>query len=583
MRSPRTLPEALAHAARAGAGYWFVRDGVDVYRAYEEIQTSAFQVAASLRESGLRRGDLVAIVLADAEEFLTTLFGASLAGMIPASLYPPSPTSDQSRYLDLTRATLGAAAARAVITSGALAPEFEGLRPRCPDLALVLPRESLDATPAEPDGLPALDDLAFVQFTSGSTSTPKGVGLTHRNICSNIDAINGFSALNVGEGDVAVSWLPLNHDMGLFGMALCPLYSGQPAVLLPPHLFVRRPAEWLRALTRHRGTISFAPNFAFDLCVRRVKDRDLDGLDLSAWRIAGCGAEPIHAPTLAAFAERFAPVGFRETSYFPSYGLAEHVLAATFPPRGRKPRTDVVGGDDLTRRRLARTADGDDNVVTLVSCGRPFPGHRIQIIDEDGRPLPERHVGEIVLAGPSVMVGYYRQGELTAQAIRNGWLHTGDLGYLSDGELFVCGRAKDIIIVNGRKYHPQDLEWAVDDLAGVRRGRVVAFGASEPGRADRVVVVVEPNGTVPGDELTESIRRQVSDLFGLYVDEVALVPSGTVGRTTSGKVQRAATRARYEQLAQVAALKTSQTSQTSQTARTARTAPGGRQRETNEV
>jgi fatty-acyl-CoA synthase len=184
--------------------------------------------------------------------------------------------------------------------------------------------------------------------------------------------------------------------------------------------------------------------------------------------------------------------------------------------------------------------------VSLVSCGRPFPEHRIQIVDEDGRPLPELHVGEIVLAGPSVMLGYYREAELTAEAIRDGWLRTGDLGYLSDGELFVCGRAKDLIIVNGRKYHPQDFEWAVDTLAGVRRGRVVAFGTTAPGRADQVVIVVEPSGTVPAAPLTDAIRREVSDLFGLYVDHVVLVPSGTVGRTTSGKVQRSATKARYE-------------------------------------
>jgi fatty-acyl-CoA synthase len=186
--------------------------------------------------------------------------------------------------------------------------------------------------------------------------------------------------------------------------------------------------------------------------------------------------------------------------------------------------------------------------VTLVGCGRAFPGHAIRIVDENGVDVPERHVGEIILAGPSVMLGYYKQDALTARTIRNGWLHTGDLGYLAEGELFVCGRAKDIIIVNGRKYHPQDLEWAVDDLDGVRRGRVVAFGASEPGRPDRVVMVVEPNGTVTGDALVDAIRRQIGDVFGLYIDEVALVPSGTVGRTTSGKVQRAATRARYDEI-----------------------------------
>ena len=547
MATLRTLPEALAEAARTGTGYCFAAHGVDVPRSYAEVQRSSWRIARALRESGLRRGDLVALVLGDAEQFLETLFGASMAGVIPASLYPPATTSgDLSRYMDLTAGILRASGARAVVTARALAPAFEKLRATCPELALVLAIESLDAPAIEPEALPSLDDIAFVQFTSGSTATPKGVALTHRNVCANVDAMNGPDGVATGAGDVAVSWLPLNHDMGLVGMALGPLYAGRPCVLMTPQAFVKRPVEWLRAMTRHQGTISFAPNFAFDLCVRRVKDADLNGLDLSGWRIAGCGAEPVHAPTLNAFAEKFAPVGFRATSYLPSYGLAEHVLAATFAPRGRVPRVEALSADELTERRAATAAREDDLAVTLVSCGRPFPGHAIRIVSEDGQALPERQVGEILLNGPSVMLGYYRDPALTAETVRDGWLHTGDLGYVSDGELYVCGRAKDVIIVNGRKYHPQDFEWAVDSLTGVRRGRVVAFGSATPGRPDRVVIVVEPSGTVPGETLTETIRRQVSDLFGLYVDDVVLVPSGTVGRTTSGKVQRTATKARYE-------------------------------------
>jgi fatty-acyl-CoA synthase len=253
----------------------------------------------------------------------------------------------------------------------------------------------------------------------------------------------------------------------------------------------------------------------------------------------------VHAGTLAAFAEKFAAVGFRPTSFLPSYGLAEHVLAATFPPRERRPHIEHISAGALTDERAAVPASGG-TAVTLVSCGWPLPDHRLQIVDDDGRALPERHVGEILLAGPSLMRGYYNQDTLTAQAIRDGWLHTGDLGYLSDGELFVCGRIKEVIVVNGRKYHPQDLEWAVDDVPGVRHGRVVAFGIAESGRADRVVIVVEPNGTSTADAVIDAVRRRISDLFGLYVGDVALVPGGTVGRTTSGKVQRAATRARYE-------------------------------------
>jgi fatty-acyl-CoA synthase len=545
MADVRTLPDALDFAARSEQGYTFLSGGGETFRSYADIRTAALRVARSLREAGLARGDLVAIVLADAEPFLTTLFGASMAGVVPASLHPPPATSDLQRYLDLTAEVLRASCAKAVVTSAALAPGFDALRARCPDLALVLDCGRLDAPELASGSRPAPDDIAFVQFTSGSTATPKGVAVTHRSLGANIDAFNGPSGVMTSARDSAVSWLPLNHDMGLVGMALGPLYSARPCVLMPAQAFVKRPADWLRAISRFRATISFAPNFAYELCVRRVKDRDLDEIDLSSWRVAGCGAEPVHAATLAAFAEKFETAGFRASGFLPSYGLAEHVLAATFPPCGRPPRTEHVSAAELTKQRVAVTANGG-GAVTLVSCGFPLPQHRLQIVDDEGRAVPERHVGEILLAGPSLMAGYYKHDALTEETMHGGWLRTGDLGYLSNGELFVCGRAKDLIIVNGRKYHPQDLEWAAGDVPGVRRGRVVAFGIAEPGRADRVVLVVEPAGTCAANEIAAAVRRRISDVFGLAVDDVALVPGGTVRRTANGKVQRAATRAQYE-------------------------------------
>jgi fatty-acyl-CoA synthase len=542
-----TLPEALTKAAASDESVCFVEGRDERRRSYASLLQSAQRVARSLVEAGLERGDLAALVINDAEQFLTALFGASMAGVIPASLYPPSAMSEMQPYLEQTANILRMSGARAVVTSAALKSSFESVgRASCPDLDMVLVREQLDAPPIPPDIRIRPDDIAFIQFTSGSTSIPKGIALTHESVSANVQSIICASGLDIGQGDISLSWLPLFHDMGLVGMTLGSVYACRPVVLMQPQAFVKRPADWLRAITRYAATVSFAPNFAYDLCVRRIKERDLDGLDLSSWRVAGCGAEPIHAGTLKAFADKFASVGFREHSLVPSYGLAEHVVAATFAPRGRAPVVHTVDADALTDERVARPSSTDRPPVALVCCGVPLPGHEVRIVGNDGAELPPRHVGEITLAGPSVMLGYYNDDAQTARAIRDGWLHTGDLGYLADGELFVCGRLKDVIIVNGRKYHPQDLEWAVDQLAGVRRGRVVAFGTAASGGRERVVIVAEPNGTSASVDLVDAIRRRVGDLCGLYVDEVILVPSGTVGRTTSGKVQRAATKTRYE-------------------------------------
>jgi len=548
MRTPLTLAGILAQASQGEHSYRFVSPQGETVRSYAAIHDRALRLANALRASGLRRGDLVALVIADPEQFLTSLFGASMAGLVPASLYPPAATSDLPQYLESTTFVLRACAARAVITTSGLLPHVETLRSACPALTLVATYDMLDAVVGDGVETASDTDVAFVQFTSGSTSAPKGVVITHRNLIANIHAFSGQNGIGASDSDVAVSWLPLYHDMGLVGMALGALYARVPAVLLTPEMFVKRPVEWLRAMTNNHGTISFAPNFAYDLCVRRVKDKEMAGLDLSCWRVAGCGAEPIHASTLAAFADKFSAVGFRDTSFLPSYGLAEHVLAATISPQGRRLQVENLSADDMTSRRVATHAGNDDDTetVSVVGCGRPLPGHQIRIVDDQRRPLPERHIGEIVLSGPSVSPGYYNDAEITERTMRDGWLFTGDLGYLSKGELFVCGRVKDLIIVNGRKYHPQDLEWGLADLAGIRRGRVVAFGTAARGRPDRTVVVVEASGTVPARELKDAIRRRIADVCGLLVDDVVLVPGGTVTRTTSGKVRRAATKMSYE-------------------------------------
>jgi fatty-acyl-CoA synthase len=508
----------------------FVVDGVDRRVSYADLRTSARRVAAALVERGVRRGDVVALVLEDPEPFLITLLGASIAGLIPASVAPPGMTAEPAAYVAQTFNMLRATGARAVVTTAALGARFAELTDAAAagaTLEIVLCPEDLESTAETREVRSSIDDIAFIQFTSGSTSSPKGVVLTHANVAANIDAINGPDGLATTVDDSAVSWLPLSHDMGLVGMALGPLYASRPATFSTPSAFVKRPVDWLRILSRTRATVSFAPNFAYGLVVRRLRDRDLEGLDLSRWRIAGCGAEPIDAATLAAFADRLGPVGFRRTSFFPCYGLAEHVLAETLPPRHRPLAIDGV----------------------LVGCGRPLPGHRLRVMRSDGTEAGPGEAGEIALAGPSVMRGYWNDPVATAETIRDGWLHTGDLGYVRNGDLFVCGRTKDLIIAHGRKYHPQDLESAVDEVPGIRRGRVVAFGV--PGEslsaADRVVIVVEATGTQDIAGIEAEVRRRVGNALGLFVDEIVAAPAGTVERTTSGKIRRTALKAWYEE------------------------------------
>jgi acyl-CoA synthetase (AMP-forming)/AMP-acid ligase II len=525
----RTLPEALEAAASSNAGIVFLVNGVEQRRSYAELLQRSLGVAAALRQSGLRRGDAVALAIEDAESFLTALIGASMARLIPVSLAPPGVTADLSSYVALTTTILRTACARGVVASARLVPAFEARRADCPAIEMVLPRDAVETDAAERRDWPAIDDIAFVQFTSGSTSSPKGIALTHRNLAANIDAINGPAGLTTTSEDSAVSWLPLHHDMGLVGMVLGPLYAARPAVLMTPQAFVKRPADWLKTIARHRATVSFAPNFAYDLVVRRIREQDLNGLDLSSWRIAGCGAEPIHESTLAAFADRLAGTGFRSSSFFPCYGLAEHVLAATLPPCNRPPRIDSG----------------------RVGCGRALPGHRVRVVRPDGSEAGEGEEGELTLAGPSVMQGYYNDRASTAEILRDGWLHTGDLGYIRGGDLFVSGRLKEIIIVNGHKYHPQDLEWALDGVEGTRHGRTVAFGVSPPGEPtlggrDRVVIVLEAATATAFDTLVQGVRRRISDVFGLYVDDVVAVPAGAIERTTSGKIRRAAMKIWYQ-------------------------------------
>ncbi|HEY3383976.1 MAG TPA: fatty acyl-AMP ligase [Vicinamibacterales bacterium] len=544
-----TLPEALVAAAETAGSYGYLTEDLkeEDRQTFAQLRDEALLVGGALREAGLRPGETIAVIVPEARAFLTTFLGASCAGLIPAPLYPPVRTDQLDAYLRSTAPSVRVSRAAAIVTTGQLRRVLGGLQADAPSVRTVLAVDRLRGPRLESPPRVDLDAPAFLQFTSGSTSDPKGVVLTHRNLAENVLAISGPGGLDMSSSDRGVSWLPLFHDMGLIGMALTVLYTGCRTTFVSPLAFLKRPSSWLRAITRDRATISFAPNFAYELCVRRVQPREMEGLDLSSWRVAGCGAEPVLARTLAAFAEKFAAVGFNADAFFPCYGMAEHTLAVSFPPVGRGVRVDHVDGPRLSSERVAVAATGGrQGRIDLVSCGRPFPGHEIRIADADDRPLPDRHVGHILLKGPSVFRGYLDREELTMEALAGGWLHSGDLGYLADGELYVCGRQKDTIIINGRNYYPQDLEQAAADVGDVKRGRVVAFGARTVDGGDRIVVVVEPSNGQPVEDLARRVRGRVLELTGVPVDEVIVAPTGTIPKTTSGKLQRVRVREYYE-------------------------------------
>ena len=398
--------------------------------------------------------------------------------------------------------------------------------------------------PFEP---PPIDpqDTCFLQYTSGSTGTPRGVMVTHANLMSNITIFLGPHGLNCNDDDLAVSWLPLYHDMGLIGLVLGPLTYIGPIVIISTTSFARDPRVWLKAIDKYRATITFAPNFAYNQVVKRLRDQDLEVLDLSCLRVTGCGAEPIQAPTLRTFAERLAPAGFRYESFTPSYGLAESTLAVSIYPHDAPIRTELIESESLKSGKGIPSAANNGKTLEVVSCGFGLPGHELAIVDREGKALPEREIGEIVVRGPSVALGYFRNPEATAEVWSDGWLHTGDLGYLAGGELFVCGRSKELIIIRGANYYPQDIEAIVRELPGIKRGNVVAFGIADNGE-ERLVVVAESDGReVEG--LRKEIATRIQSETGLAVQTVVLVPVGTLLRTTSGKLQRRRMKQLYEQ------------------------------------
>jgi acyl-CoA synthetase (AMP-forming)/AMP-acid ligase II len=561
-RMPRVRHASPAHALLAAAsrdsstGITLLPERAgqpEQHRSYRELYAHARDLEFRLRSLGVEPGDRVLLVFPTSFEFIVAFFAVQFLGAVPVPSYPPDALRLEAGLKRLSHIARRAEI-KAVLTTQELRVVGGDIALRSPSVRIVTVVEGPEVAPVwwqdAPDGAEASDpgidpeNAAFFQFTSGSTGSPKGVVLSHRAVTANIRAIG--KAVRVRRSDVVVGWLPLYHDMGLIGTLLFAIYGQLPLVLMSPMAFLRQPTRWLRAIHQYRGTLSPAPNFAYGLCVRRAPKTDGEQLDLSSWRVAFNGAEPVNLRTLRAFEEMYAPYGFQATTMFPVYGLAEASLAVAFPRLGSRVRHETVDRAQLGSGR-AVPASGEA-AVTVVSVGQAVPGHSIAVVDQRGTPLPERAVGEILFRGPSVMSEYYRDPTASAQALRDGWLHTGDLGYIADGELYIVGRAKDLIIVRGRNIYPEDVERTAEQLPQVRQSGVVAFGVYDEAAADeRVVLVCESKLTDEAQRaaLAERIKQLVSEQHDVTLHEVVLVPSGTIPKTFSGKRQRSLCRELY--------------------------------------
>lgn len=546
-----TLPEVLSwyveHTPDRRHIAFYQDKGSGPGLTYRQLEAGAKRVAAGLQSHGVQKGQCVAIMLPTSSDYFFSYFGIQLAGAIPVPLYPPVRKNQLEDHLRRQSGILNNCQAVMLITVPEATLLAHLLKAQTPELREVVTVERLQAT-SHDFTAPKISasDIAFLQYTSGSTGDPKGVTLTHANLLANIRADG--EAVNANPNDVFISWLPLYHDMGLIGAWFGSLYFAIPLVIMSPLDFLARPERWLWAIHRYHGTLSAAPNFAFELCLHRVDDEDLQGLDLSSWRVAFNGAEPVDPKTVTAFCERYAKYGFQAKAMYPVYGLAECSVGLAFPPLGQGVLIDRIDRSHFMRTGEARPTDSDEGALLFTASGRALAGHEIRIVDDAGRELPERHEGLLEFRGPSTTSGYYRNPDADKDLFHGEWLNSGDRAYFADADLYITGRIKDIIILAGRNIYPQELEEAAGEIEGIRRGRVVAFGSkSERTATERLIIVAESRAPKERHEpIRRAINEIITDLTGAAADEVVLAPPGTVLKTSSGKIRRAACRERYE-------------------------------------
>ncbi len=545
-----TVAEAVAQTGTRfpKSGYTFQNmKGEEVSYPYTEVEDLTARRAAALQAKGLKKGDTIGLIVIEPEDFVLTFLAALRVGVIPVPLYPPMSFSALDAYEERTRKVLSTSDAKYLVVSDKLknivwsqVDQVETLR----GLIVVETLREAQGQPVYPEISP--EDTAFLQYTSGSTSDPKGVVVTHAGLVANAHAILA-DHLGFDETDVAVAWLPLYHDMGLIGFVISTLLHGMSSVFIPTMRFIKRPKVWFDAITKYKGTVSFAPNFAYALVSKKAREADLERWDLSSMKAFGCGAEPIHPDVADAFIEKFsASTGMDPNAFLPAYGMAEATLCMSLKPLGTPYKVHNVDAERFAEDGTCEPPVEGRPFLRHVSCGTTFPHHDLCAKSEDGRRLPDGVEGELCFKGPSVTPGYLNNPEATAASFKDGWLHTGDLGYMLDGEVYVTGRMKDLIIINGRNIHPQAIEWAAADVDSVRKGNVIAF--SVPGEnSEELVVTLETKAE--GEEAHEAIREAVAhavrkEIGSPPADIVCLAP-GSLPKTSSGKLQRRKARQLY--------------------------------------
>ena len=545
-----TLCEGLDYAAQGETGMNFFgpRGQLAESMSYRQLRKRAVAAAHQLLNAGIKPGERVGVVAETGAEFMVVFFGCQYAGMVPCPLPYSMYIGGRESYVTRIAGMLESAHATAVITTGDLDELLRDAAGRA-GVKCVLSHEKLQRFPSEGSKLQPFgpEDISYIQYSSGSTSNPKGVLISQKAACANTMAILRHG-LKVRPTDRAFSWLPLYHDMGLVGFCLSPMMGQVSVDYLATPAFARRPALWLKLMSQNQCTVTYGPSFGYDLAARRANG-SLAELKLDQWRVAGIGGDMVRADILELFSETLAVTGFKSRAFLPSYGMAESTLGVCFVDADEEIRVDVIDRSAMKEYGVAETSTETDPdlVRSFVVCGRPLPAHKMRVVNVAGKELNEREIGCIEIAGPSLMSGYFREDAATAAIMReDGFMDTGDMGYWLNGEIVITGRAKDMILHNGRNIWPQDIEWSVEKLEAVRDGDVAAFAVEGSLGEDCVCVLVQCRlrDSEAIEEVRKAVRAEIARTIGIEA-QVVMIPPKSLPFTSSGKLSRAGARTMF--------------------------------------